>query len=86
MLRRVRILRGCCGDTDRGSGMQQLFEAGQVIDMRADLAGNLVSANQAEWADLPELRAAQAAAKAPKLEAATAEAPEKAARTGKAGA
>jgi hypothetical protein len=86
VLRRVRILRGCCGDTDRGSGLQELFEARQVVDLRHGLAAQLVSANQAEWADLPELRAAQAAAKAPKLEVATAEAPERAARTGKAGA
>lgn len=82
MLRRIRILRGCCGDTDPGSGAQQLFAAGQEVELRSDLAGLLVSANQAEWADLEQLRRAQAERKA---EAATSEAPERAARAGKAG-
>jgi len=80
-LRRIRILMGCCGDTDPGSGVQPFYAPGDEVEIRAELAQRLVSANQAKFID-EEVRATKAGKK---VETETQEAPEHAARTGRAG-
>lgn len=80
---KVRMLRGS-SRYDRELHQTHYLEVGKEYEVELGLAFALVSSNKAELVD-PVAAGVVGVEEAPKVEAATAEAPERAARAGRAG-